>query len=55
MARQLLAYPVTDGDRPFSDWKVVDDFREGYEQRPCAAPAIHYDTLEILLVNDTWS
>ncbi|MDP9243054.1 MAG: hypothetical protein M3O84_07760 [Actinomycetota bacterium] len=39
----------------FSDWKVVDDFREGYEQRPCAAPAIHYDTLEILLVNDTWS
>jgi hypothetical protein len=39
----------------FSDWKVVDDFRDGDAQRPCAAPAIHYDTLEILLVNDTWS
>jgi hypothetical protein len=39
----------------FSDWKVVDDFREGNEQPPCAAPAIHYDALEILLVNDTRS
>jgi hypothetical protein len=39
----------------FSDWKVVDDFRDGDAQKPCAAPATDYRSLEIKLVNDTWS
>ena len=39
----------------FSDWKVVDDFRNADTQRPCAAPATDFGSLEIKLVNDTWS